>query len=94
MGEVGGGGGGAVGAVEAGPGFSPSQALLGCTQSQPNKKPFIGRVQPSQTGWEHVAFKNEEAGRGAGGGGRRGQKAGKVEEVGESLRTKTRCAIL
>lgn len=40
----------------------PSQALLGCTQSQPNKKPFIGRVQLSQTGWEHVAFKNEEGG--------------------------------
>jgi len=39
-----------------------SQALLGCTQSQPNKKPFIGRVQLSQTGWEHVAFKNEEGG--------------------------------
>lgn len=40
----------------------PARALLGCTQSQPNKKPFIGRVQLSQTGWEHVAFKNEEGG--------------------------------
>lgn len=50
------------GGCEAGPSLSPSQALLGCTQSQPNKKPFIGRVQLSQTGWEHVAFKNEEGG--------------------------------
>ena len=68
------------GACEAGPSLSPSQALLGCTQSQPNKKPFIGRVQLSQTGWEHVAFKNEEGGirgreaqnerQGGGGGGR------------------------
>lgn len=64
------GGGGCSG---AGPSFSPSQALLGCTQSQPNKKPFIGRVQLSQTGWEHVAFKNEEAGKGEGEG--KGQKA-------------------
>lgn len=53
---------GGVGCCEAGPSLSPSQALLGCTQSQPNKKPFIGRVQLSQTGWEHVAFKNEEGG--------------------------------
>lgn len=44
------------------PASALSQALLGCTQSQPNKKPFIGRVQLSQTGWEHVAFKNEEGG--------------------------------
>lgn len=43
-----------------------SQALLGCTQSQPNKKPFIGGEQLSQMGWEHVAFKNEEGGRGGG----------------------------
>lgn len=71
----------------------PSQALLGCTQSQPNKKPFIGRVQLSQTGWEHVAFKNEEAGKGEGEG--KGQKAGKVQRGGgESLRTKMRCTIL
>lgn len=59
-----------MGDCEAGPYLSPSQALLGCTQSQPNKKPFIGRVQLSQTGWEHVAFKNEEGGiRGMGRGG-------------------------
>lgn len=59
-----------MGDCEAGPCLSPSQALLGCTQSQPNKKPFIGRVQLSQTGWEHVAFKNEEGGiRGMGRGG-------------------------
>lgn len=51
-----------LGDCEAGPSLSPSQGLLGCTQSQPNKKPFIGRVQLSQTGWEHVAFKNEEGG--------------------------------
>lgn len=51
-----------MGDCEAGPYLSPSQALLGSTQSQPNKKPFIGRVQLSQTGWEHVAFKNEEGG--------------------------------
>lgn len=53
---------GGEGAVGAGPSLSPSQALLGCTQSQPNKKPFIGRVQLSQTGREHVAFKNQEGG--------------------------------
>lgn len=53
----------------------PSQALLGCTQSQPNKKPFIGRVQLSQTGWEHVAFKNEEGGI----RGREAQNEGKEE---------------
>lgn len=75
----------------AGPSLGPNQALLGCTQSQPNKKPFIGRVQLSQTGWEHVAFKNEEAGKGEGEG--KGQKAGKVQR-GESLRTKMRCTIL
>lgn len=56
------GGEGELGDCKAGPSISHSQALLGCTQSQPNKKPFIGRVQLSQTGWEHVAFKNEEGG--------------------------------
>lgn len=66
-------GGGGVGT--AGPSLSPSQALLGCTQSQPNKKPFIGRVQLSQTGWEHVAFKNEE-------GGIRGREAQNVGKGG------------
>lgn len=56
------GGGGGWGAGELAPASAPARALLGCTQSQPNKKPFIGRVQLSQTGWEHVAFKNEEGG--------------------------------
>lgn len=69
---------------EAGPSLSPSQALLGCTQSQPNKKPFIGRVQLSQTGWEHVAFKNEEGGIKGGreneNGGRWGDLVSKNEE--------------
>lgn len=83
----GGGGGGCSG---AGPSFSPSQALLGCTQSQPNKKPFIGRVQLSQTGWEHVAFKNEEARKGKGGEGAESKEGGE----GESLGTKMRCMIL
>lgn len=72
------GGGGGWGNCDAGPSLSPSQALLGCTQSQPNKKPFIGRVQLSQTGWEHVAFKNEEGGIREGGGGHR------IEGEGES----------
>lgn len=66
---------GGLGDCEAGPSLSPSQALLGCTQSQPNKKPFIGRVQLSQTGWEHVAFKNEEGGI----RGREAQNEGKEE---------------
>lgn len=61
-----------MGCCEAGPSLSLSQSLLGCTQSQPNKKPFIGRVQLSQTGWEHVAFKNEQGGiRGREGTGQR-----------------------
>lgn len=67
--------------------LSPRQALLGCTQSQPNKKPFIGRVQLSQTGWEHVAFKNEE-------GGIRGREARNEEEdKGEQEREKRRIPL-
>lgn len=69
------GGRGRWGYCAPGPSLSPSQALLGCTQSQPNKKPFIGRVQLSQTGWEHVAFKNE----GGGIKGREAQNEGKEE---------------
>lgn len=63
-----------VGRCEAVPGFGPNQALHGCTQSQPNKKPFIGRVQLSQTGWEHVAFKNEKGGIRGGGKAQNGGK--------------------
>ena len=39
-----------------GPSLSPIQSSLGCTQSQPNKKAFIGRVQLSQTGWGACGF--------------------------------------
>lgn len=81
---------GGLGDCEAGPSLSPSQALLGCTQSQPNKKPFIGRVQLSQTGWEHVAFKNEEGGI----RGREAQNEGKGERGGgETQRVKMRIMI-
>lgn len=72
-----------MGCCEAGPSLSPSQSLLGCTQSQPNKKPFIGRVQLSQTGWEHVAFKNEQ-------GGIRGREGTGHRERGEGERSRVK----
>lgn len=72
-----------MGCCEAGPSLSLSQSLLGCTQSQPNKKPFIGRVQLSQTGWEHVAFKNEQ-------GGIRGREGTGQRERGEGGRSRVK----
>lgn len=72
-----------MGCCKAGPSLSPSQALLGCTQSQPNKKPFIGRVQLSQTGWEHVAFKNEVGGMRGREGTERKRRGGELESENE-----------
>lgn len=82
-----------MGDCEAGPYLSPSQALLGSTQSQPNKKPFIGRVQLSQTGWEHVAFKNEEGGireMGRGGGDQRVKMRNTIREERQIIRIQRR----
>lgn len=87
-----GGGGGVVGAVELAPASAPARPCLAALNLSPIKSPSLAGCNRARRAGSMWLLKmrrlEEEGGRGE------GQKAGMVEEVGESLRTKTRCVIL